>query len=223
LDSHPAIRQRGEVIGEWRMRQPEIKAKIIECGPVEYVECQFKRKSRSEAAVGIKMNYYQLGEKYARKWGVDRIPEVYDFLKLNEDIKIIHLKRRNRLKTLASARVAAKTNRYVVTDKSELANDRQIELSADECISWFKRIGALEEQYDEAFRSHNLYEAIYEEIVLNKDRECDRILQFLGVATRPLQSKTLKLNKRPLSEIIKNYWDLKEHFADTEWGKYFDD
>lgn len=63
----------------------------------------------------------------------------------------------------------------------------------------------------------------YEDLVVHKERECDRILEFLGVRRRPLKSRMLKQNNRPLAESIKNYDALKRHFKDTEWKQYFEE
>jgi LPS sulfotransferase NodH len=197
---------------------------IVKLGPVSYVSRWFKRVGL-ESAVGIKVLYYHVGERYGQKWGVDGLPEVMDFLKSQRDIRIIHLKRRNRLKSLTSMRVAAGTGKYLGTsdarDETAKGDSVTIHLAPDECEEEFRQIGRWEKRFDDAFQDHKILEVYYEDLVAERQAECDRILGFPGVSRRPLTTRMTKQRKSTLSEVIENYDDLKRHFAETEWAGFF--
>jgi hypothetical protein len=221
LNSHPTIYSYGEVIGESRLSRQYFKKKILALGAESYVNRCFRH--RGFEAIGIKILYYQVSSGYAQEWGVNSLPRVLEFLKSDKDIKIIHLKRRNRLRTFVSFRVSGTTEQYRLFEESEKVEDIQIELSPDECDEEFNQIGQWEREFDEAFRHHNTLEVHYEDLVSHRDRECDRILDFLDVRCQPLRTRMLKQTKRPLPEIIANYRELKKHFTSTESEWFFED
>jgi hypothetical protein len=222
LESHPAIRQNWEAVGEGKLWRQDIRAEILTFGPAPYLERCFARKE-SELAIGIKVIYYQVTDENARWWRLERLPQTLDLLSSNRDIKIIHLKRRNRLRIVVSHRMAHRTKQWILCDESERIDDVQIELSADECADAFDRIGRLEREFDDAFRHNKILEVTYEDLVANTVRECDRILDLLGVPRLPLRAWTLKQNKRSLREIVRNYEELKRQFAGTQWEVFFEE
>jgi len=223
LHSHPRVRQCGEIIGEYALQQPDLKKEILDLGPVLHVSLCFKR-TGFESAVGIKVLYYQVENSYGQIWGLDGLPDVMDFLKSQQDIRIIHLKRRNRLKTLTSIHVAALTNNYrEVKNQSERVDNIKISLTIDECQQEFRNIGQWEKLYDDAFQDHKILETYYENLVAERQAECDRILDFLSVRRRILTTPMKKQLKSPLSEVIDNYDMLKIHFDKTEWARFFEE
>jgi hypothetical protein len=211
-------------LGEGAFRQPLLKKMIVKLGPVSYVSRCLKRVGL-EWAVGIKVLYYHVGKRYGQRWGVDGLPDVMEFLKSERDIRILHLKRRNRLKSLTSMRVAAGTGKYLGTsdtkDQTAKGDSVRIRLTPDECEEEFRQIGRWEKSFDDAFRDHEILEVYYEDLVAERQAECNRILDFLGVSRRPLTTRMTKQRKSTLSEVIENYDDLKRHFADTEWAGFF--
>ncbi len=223
FDSHPRIRVCGEVIGEYTLRQPDLRKEILELGALPYVKRCFNR-ADLESAVGIKILYYQVEHRYGQRWGVDGLPGVLNFLKSQRDIKIIHLKRRNRLKTFASGRVARLTKKYIeYQEETENARNININLTIDECERQFTRIGQWEKYYDDIFQEHKMLEVFYENLVAEQQTECNRLLDFLGVRRKPLSTRFKKQRTNPVSEVIENYEELKRHFSGTEWGRFFDE
>jgi LPS sulfotransferase NodH len=222
LNSHPAVRVRGEVVGEAVLRDPDQKAEVLAEGPREYVERCLDR-TLFESTVGVKILYYQLERDYEETWGVPGLTDVREFLRSQPDIKVIHLKRLNRLETLASIRVAAITKEYDSRSRSSSANHIRISLAPGDCEEEFDRIGRWERDYDEFFEDHEIFGACYETLVAKWQEEFDRILDFLGVPRRILRTSMRKQRIRHLSEIIENYEELKTRFSGTEWSAFFED
>lgn len=223
LLTSPGIRMCGEVIGESVLRHADRKEAILALGgPARYVQRCFRRE-RWESAVGIKILYHQFDDCYGQKWGVDDLPSVLELLTSNKHIRIIHMKRRNRLNTLTSIRVAVITEQWSLRDEAKRVDDVRIKVTAEECEEEFHRIERWERQYDEIFHSHNMIEVYFEDLVSRMDLECNRILDFLGVQRRSLSTPMLRQRTRPVSDIIENYGELKAHFARTEWARFFNE
>ena len=186
------------------------------------MEHSFRRRGL-ESFLGVKMLYRNFERKYAERWGVKELPKVLDYLQAHRDIKIIHMKRRNRLRSLVSGKIAAHTKQFKLVDKKQPVKDIQLELSIKECAWIFERVEQFERKYEEIFRDHQYSEVYYEDLVAHRERECNRLLEYLGARRRPLKTRLLKQNKRSLPEVVRNYDALKSHFAGTEWGVYFED
>lgn len=222
LNSHPRIRIYGEVVGEAMMRTPSLKKELLRMGALSYV-CRFFKRYGFESAAGVKFLYYQLESDYGQRWHVTGLPDIFNYLTSQNNIKVIHVKRKNRLECLASIRVAAHTNTYTVSKEAKVKSQHNtIFLSPEECEQEFELIGQWEATYDEAFLHHEKLDVYYEELVDNMQVECDRVLKFLGVEKRNLFTSFKKQQSRPLSLVVSNFYELAEKFSGTKWSKYFE-
>ncbi|MHC5073232.1 MAG: Stf0 family sulfotransferase [Planctomycetota bacterium] len=207
LGSHPSIKRTVELFGESRLRKPDVMKDIIKCGSVPYLESYLKVRL-FKPVVGLKILYHQLEENYARRWGINDLGNILDYLKSNKVIKVIHLKRRDRFRWMVSIKMAGKSKVYAIRDDSKRDKDITVELFKDECLKYFKEVEEWEKRYDDFFKVHSLLEVYYEDLATDTQAECDRILDFLGVYHRELKADTRKQNIRPLSEVIENYQEL---------------
>jgi len=231
LDSHPLIFHWGEIIGEWKMRNDDLKKEIIDLDPVRYIkQCYDVRhvkkhkKSRSHiTAIGAKVLYHQFKPDYESKWAIPGLAKVFDFFKSNQDMKVIHIKRRNKLKTLVSEKLAHQTQQYTLKTEADRASEVVIELHKPQCNKVFNEISRLEKKYDRIFGQHDFLEVYYEDLVSDRVNMVHRILDFLQTPQEPLESKMLRQNTRTLPEVIKNYARLKDKFTDTPWASYFEE
>jgi LPS sulfotransferase NodH len=219
LDSHPAVASRDEVVGEWRLRQPHSRAKIDELGVAGSLEEAFRRRRWREKTVGIKFNYYQLEKPYAEKWHLRDIETARQFLRDSRDIRIIHLKRRNRLRTVISMELAARTQQYIVRGSADRPAARTFSLAPKRLVEMAELIGTQEEEYAGFFDQHASFDIYYEDLLANTKLECDRILGFLGVPNRPLEADTVKQNVRAPYEVLENYNELKAYLDESDWRK----
>ena len=152
LRSHRSIRECGEIVGDWMLRQEDVKADILKMGTVPYVEKCLERQ-KFESAVGIKILYYQVSQEHAEVWGVSDIPQLLDHLVGDKGFRVIHLKRQNLLKTLISIRVAAVTKQYGLIDEDKKI-EQQIELSKEECVEHFEQTRQWEREFEGYFVDH---------------------------------------------------------------------
>ena len=221
LDSHPLIRHYWEPFGPNSLNHKVgVKEKILELGLVPYLEHLLRRQG-GEAIAGFKILYGQLEDSYGENHGLPDIANVREFLKQSNRLKVIHLKRRNKLATIASLLLAIETRRFLIHDPKDRETKRQLHIPIESCTWNIKKIIQYEKQFDEFFAEHIKIDVFYEELVAEPDRVGSQILEFLDVPDRRLHSRLIKQNIRPLTEVIANYAKLKAHFADTLWANYF--
>jgi LPS sulfotransferase NodH len=223
LRSHPKVHDAGEAIGDWSFAHEgsTLRRDLLERGSNAYVASLFRRR-RFESAAGFKVLYEQLEPAYARRQLVPDLLGVVDFLQSKRTVRIIHLKRRNRLETLVSKEIAFAVREHVLLDGEGAANDVTIRLTPEQCEQEFLRIGAWEERYDEIFHRHALLQLTYEDLVSDLDYESSRVQEFLGVSRKPLHTRMRKQIRRPMTLVVENYAELEKELAGTPWAVYFD-
>jgi len=63
----------------------------------------------------------------------------------------------------------------------------------------------------------------YEDLLREKQRFLDQVLDFIGVRPKPVQAKTLKNTKDDLREVILNFDELRGKYAGTPFDTMFDE
>ncbi len=77
-------------------------------------------------------------------------------------------------------------------------------------------------EFDDHFRGHAKLELYYEDIFERKEVQFRRIQEFLDLSKTPaLASPLKKQNQRNQHEMIANYDELADHFAETKWASFF--
>jgi hypothetical protein len=61
----------------------------------------------------------------------------------------------------------------------------------------------------------------YEDLVADRRGEMTRVLEFLGLEDRDLQSRLRRQNTRALEDVVENFADLQRRFADTPYADFF--
>lgn len=188
---------------------------MMQNNPAQFLDQHvFKRFSKSISAVGFKLFYYHAQD--------DSRKTLWPFLKNQTDLGIIHLKRNNALKVLLSEKRAFETDRWTNTTGIEEENFSTA-LEFEECRRVFLRNEEEKKHFDRYFEGHRKLDVIYEDFVADWTREMERIQDFLGVPHETVRPSTYKQSNQRLSEIIANYFELKERFRSTPWQGFFED
>jgi hypothetical protein len=195
------------------------------------------------SAVGFKLHYSHCSPP----WG---FPALLDHLVQDKEVRILHLQRRNMLKSLASEKIATITGRYMhARAAARLRNipkafihpvtalkkaraiiaqnvlrgrrPRRVTLSVEECKAYFEETELTVKQHDELFGEHDRLSLFYEEILSARDDTFARAQSFLGVEPLVLAVALTKQSPDDLRTILENYDELREAFADTDYGEFF--
>lgn len=180
--------------------------------PLEFLETAvFRRWPRTIAAVGFKLFYY-----HAR---AGRQTAVWDYLRSDPDLAIIHLKRANILEQYLSLRLAHATNVWSTLRSATPAEP--IRLSPDACLRHFEEVRAGEEACDAFFAGRRLHTITYETLVADRSAVMDGVTAHLGLRPGPLKAKVVRQRTRPLSSAIANFEELQDFFAGSAWEGFF--
>jgi len=168
-------------------------------------------------AVGFKVLYPHFNDK--RYKGLKKI------LLSSDDLKIIHLKRRDLLQVYVSKELAAK-RRIMNETSSKRAYQNLLEIGKLYCpienvesffIDHSKRV----KEYDDLLVSNKVLEVYYEDLVKNIQLGMKNVQDYLCVKQKKLNTVLVKQNVLSLQEIIANFLELSEYFKGTEWEFFF--
>jgi len=185
--------------------------------PESFLESRvYRRLPLSIAAVGFKLFY-----PHARQGPREN---VWPYMTKHTRIRIIHLKRTNRLRRHLSLRQAESTNSWI--DLEGDGGDRTAEpirLDFEDCQREFALQERREREHDGLFAAHPALEVFYEDLDRDFSSEMERLQGFLGLELEELEPITFKQSHRPLSEAIINYSELKRSFRDSPWESFFEE
>lgn len=165
-------------------------------------------------AAGFKIFYDHTGP-------VDRSP-VWRCLAEDQDLKVLHLKRRNKLEQFLSWTRAVQTGQWV-SRSSHLAREPHLQLDARDCLRWFEKVCADERSFDALFAKHDMIEVLYEDLRTDPVGTMEKVQDFLKIGQVELLARTHKQARQEPFEAISNYAELKKQFEGTRWEAFFEE
>jgi len=169
----------------------------------------FQKQEKRIKAVGFKLFYYHLTEE-----------EWHKFL-LQKEFMIIHLRRRNYLRTIVSLDIAFKTNQWMSTSDVVQPEIKSVELDTTTLIKRLEEIQNAEILTRERFKDRDMIEIVYEDLVANPYEVFQGIGEFLGVADiDPDKIELTKQNPESLEQLISNYDQVTALLQDTVFSQY---
>jgi len=233
LGSHSEVAAFGEVFasprqiqfgmalaGQFRSQLPHPDEKSLrearEADPVGFLQTHvFGTVTRAARAVGFKLFYDQCR--------TGREPEVWSWLEHRKDFAVIHLKRRNILRTLLSKRLANATGVWHRTVAETPPEPVAIPLQESDCREFFARTLLHERAADFRFRSHRVLPLWYEDLEERPDSVSEAAQAFLGLPPQPTRSRLVKQAPAGLRAWIENYDELKKAFASEHAVVFFEE
>lgn len=171
--------------------------------------------SMSLSAFGFKLMYFQ----------AERNPEVVSYLQSTANLRVLHLRRRNRLRRYLSHELAStqdkwKNPKLAAGEVRPPAATAKLHLDFATCVRDFVQHMSLEKRTIDTFRDKPILELYYEELASNPQDVGRRTLEFLGLPDHPLQLGEAKSGAESLDAAVKNLPELRAQFQ--EWLNYFD-
>ncbi len=155
--------------------------------------------------------------------------EVWDILDSNTDVKIIHIKRKNILRTYVSKLVAVKTGAWNSGQESGKKNslDKKVHVNINHCLSELRTIKKLETVFSKnKYPNHDYLELFYEELVENTSNELDRLFSFLNIENQRIEKRKLDLkrqNPEKMENLVINYEDFEQSLSNSEFAELLDE
>jgi len=203
LDSHPAICCRGELLNHLRGRQYKT-----------VLQSAYGKHPGKTKAAGFKMFYYHPSD-------ADGDP-IWETIAAIKNLKIIHLRRENILRTLVSRKIAEADKNYQFQQEAQRSTEaKAVTFDPKELEKEFESTDAMEKEGIARFSNHEVLEITYEEMIDDRDGVFARVQRFLGVNERNLSTSLKKQNPELVSDLISNFSELQEHFKNTKWERFF--
>lgn len=162
--------------------------------------------------VGFKIFYYHPEDSQDR--------EVWDIIRNDPNIKIIHIKRKNLLRTYISKLIAQKTGAWNSSQENVpiAKEDKQVTVDVEHCITELRDTISWEDTYGKKmFPQHPYMEITYEELTGNLQSTIDKIMHFLSLKKMRVNSKLKRQNPEKLKDLVNNYDELVNALSETEF------
>jgi LPS sulfotransferase NodH len=249
LNSYEGIKMYGELFNLDSI-PPEKLSEVLN-DPVQYAERKLSSSSNGDhKAIGFKMFYDHMGLDYFNKMvSTDAIAtnlndkydrfdyvirnmyslkelnikfkSIWNYLYNNTGLKIIHIKRRNRLAALISLKTAYATSEWMHWMPKTQYNKTTLHFDYEECQGYFSTMERNEMWSDLVFRNHFKLDIYYEDLVADKQQCINRVCAFLDLSEKPVKTLLKKQITYQAQEIIDNYDELKSAFEFTQWNVFF--
>jgi LPS sulfotransferase NodH len=171
----------------------------------------FQKESRNIKAVGFKLFYDHLAR------------DEWEKLLSHKYLRIIHLTRENRLRTIVSLDIAFKTDQWSVSanDKDKLLGKKRILLDTSKLIDRLEHIQDYETFIRDRFKDRYILEVVYEKLTTKPEETFQYIGRYLDVDDIDINKITLtKQNPESLEQLIVNYDEVYELLKNTRYAVY---
>ena len=204
LNSHPNVYSEGEVF--WKLEGRPYKS---------ILEKSWGKQPGYIKAKGFKIFYFHpLDAEECDIWGD---------LEAMKDVKVIHLQRKNTLKSLISMKIALQSEEWMSTHSNKNKPPKKaVHIPEQELRDLLEKTDLRIEQGNERFKDHDLINVFYEDFVKDTE-EYFRILDFLEVERIPPKTVLKRQYPESMYELVENYGELKSAFADSKWSHMFVD
>ena len=206
LNSHSNVHAKGEIFNRLNGRNhKEILSKV------------FAKQPSHIKAKGFKIFYYHPMD--------DKSCDLWDNLISMDNLWVIHLKRRNILRTLVSRKIAGLRDVWA-TNSVKTCNtgkNKAVSFTEAELNKGFKQTRKWEDRGDMKFKKHPLISVYYEDLINNPEGTFVNITDFLDVEYEPPKTILRKQNPEKLRDLVINYSELKKAFSGTKWQAFFEE
>jgi LPS sulfotransferase NodH len=148
--------------------------------------------------------------------------ELWQTLLADRDLKVLHLKRRNKLETELSQKLATLTGTWLQKAGEKADEAPRIAIDPEKLEEAFERTSEYELTFEQKFQSHAAHEIYYEDLISDARGQFLKVCDFLEVRRRAPRSNLVKQRRAPVSELIENFDALKAHFRGSRWARFFD-
>lgn len=169
----------------------------------------FQYESKETEVVGFKVFYNHLTDDEWKKLMADR------------DLKVIHLTRRNRLKTVISLEIAFKTGYWTKSSISGGPMDKRLVLDPPLLLKRLEQIEQGEAATRARFADRPILEVVYEELVQSPREVFASVGEYLAVDDiDPDKIKLKKQNPETVQQLITNYAEVESSLRNTRFADY---
>lgn len=167
--------------------------------------------------VGFKIFYYHPDDSDDNK--------VWNFIAEDEEVRIIHLKRNDLLRTYISKQLAFKTGLWTSKKQKKHGKplDKRIQIDVDHCLKELNQIKEWERSHSkENFPNHHYFETSYETVTGDYQSTVNELFNFLALKPIRVKSELRRQNPEKIEDLITNYDELKSHLSNSGYAYLFE-
>ena len=201
LKSSPVIRMYHEIFASHNREVGRDFEKIL--------STIYQYESQSTRIVGFKVFYNHLTD------------DEWEKLVARKDLKVIHLTRRNRLRTVISLEIAFKTGQWTKAGNSGGPKEKRVTLDPLRLLRRLEQIEEGETATRARFRDREMLEIVYEEMVRSPHEILASVGTYLGVdGIDPGKIRLKRQNPESLAQLIINYNEIVAVLENTRFAEY---
>ena len=133
---------------------------------------------------------------------------MWDIIKADKSIKLIHIYREDLLRSYLSLEIARRTNDWVKYSKKSPRLE-QIFLDTTDFKQYASDIAKYQKTFLMSFKKHQIHEISYENLIESPEELTNQILDFLNLPRKKLTSQMRPQNPFSIEEIVLNYEEVK--------------
>ncbi|HLO14940.1 MAG TPA: Stf0 family sulfotransferase [Anaerolineales bacterium] len=204
LKTSPSVRMYHEIFADHNRRVGEDFDKIL--------STIFQYESDATKIVGFKVFYNHLTDEEWKK------------LAACPGLKVIHLLRHNRLRTVISLEIAFKTGQWTKSGNASGPKEKRVTLSPSKLIKRLEQIEEGECAARARFTDREILEIVYEELVRSPVEVFEAVGAYLGVeGIDPGKIRLKRQNPETLRQLIVNYAEVEAVLRNTRFEEYLND
>lgn len=173
---------------------------------------------RGLKCVGFKLFYHHPRNR------IDQ--NVWKFIEEDKNVVIIHLTRKNILRSYISKQIGLKTKKWtehIQSTESFKIEEKKITIDIEGCIQNLEDIEQMIKKTNEKFRSHKVIPIEYEQMVGNREKELNKIFEIMKLEHHTPKSVLRKHNPEALPDLVSNYKELELFLANKGKAHYLDE
>lgn len=196
LGSHPNVHVKGEHFGHLRGDTIEKRHAQV-----------FGKQPRHIKAAGCKVFYY-----HPHHGDPDSL---FAMLKADPHLKVIHLKRQDKLRSVLSWMIARHNDTYTATSEAGLVptEDKRIEVDPTELVDWIERTTQWERWGDAFFCDRAVLSITYEEMTADMPTQFSKVLRYLELPSDSPSTRLRRQNPEPVEDLITNWPEVRAALA----------
>ena len=214
LRSHPELVVHGEVWGDGMVGVDGPLGRDCEAEPRlrDAVEAQrFRQPARALAtfldphgaqSVGFKLKYDELVRP---EWA-----DIRRLVEADDALAIVFLHRHDLLRRYLSHQVVLRqTGVTVVAAGESPPMVAAFEVDIDDLLRDIAQTRQRTQEFEAAFAAHPLMHVAYEDLAASPQAQCDRVFEFLGVASALVRVATERIVRTPPEALVLNYAEVQ--------------
>lgn len=149
-------------------------------------------------------------------------PRLWTDLAALAELRVVHLTRRNILRTLLSQRIAIRTDRWRHVGRGDAGPAPRVTFTPQELAKRFEQTRRNERWAAERFADHPTLNLTYEDLVAAPEATLRQVTDFLGVDPIAPRTTLSRQNPQPAAQLIANFAELEQAFRGSPWHAFFE-